>query len=352
MKIINSVATKVPLTLDEPFTIAYSSIKETTNYFLTLTTNTGLTGFGCSAYDEEVTGENATTISSTLENVIIPFLDGKDPLQYASLLDSLYSTIPDQPTALAAADMALYDLLGKIAQLPVYKLLGGNRNRIKTSITIGIEDVQTTVEKALMWKKRGFLALKLKGGLSLDEDIERMIRVREAVSDEIDIYFDANQGYSIEDAKKAISNLRHIGATFIEQPCDKTNLDQFKLLQGELPVVADESVLGPEDALSLATISKVDLYNIKLAKTGGIRRALQLDAVAQSASSHTMVGCMDEAGLGIAAALHFCLSSPNVQYADLDGHVEFIDDPSYDSVIIKDGYIYPQDGFGLGALIR
>lgn len=90
------------------------------------------------------------------------------------------------------------------------------------------------------------------------------------------------------------------------------------------------------------------MYNIKLAKTGGIWRAMKLDAVAAAVGARTMVGCMDEAGLGIAAGLHMALSSPNVEYADLDGHVEFIDDPTYHAVRIVDGRVYPNDAPGLG----
>ena len=112
--------------------------------------------------------------------------------------------------------------------------------------------------------------------------------------------------------------------------------------------MADEAILGPEDVATLYKQGGADMYNIKLAKTGGIGRALQFDAVATSIGKRTMVGCMDEAGLGIAAALHMALSSNNVEYADLDGHVEFIDDPSYHAVKIIDGYVYPQDSYGLG----
>ena len=104
-----------------------------------------------------------------------------------------------------------------------------------------------------------------------------------------------------------------------------------------MPIMADEAVLGAEDAVRLINAGGADMYNIKLAKTGGIWRARQLDAVAAASGCTTMTGCMDEAGLGIAAALHVALASTNVRYADLDGHVEFIDDPSYDAVRIIDG---------------
>ncbi len=185
--------------------------------------------------------------------------------------------------------------------------------------------------------------------MSIEDDIEKLIKVREVVGKDVHIYFDANQGYSIEEARQCIEVLSSIKAKFIEQPCNKKNIQAFTTLRNSsIRIMADEAVLGPEDVASLYRQGGADMYNIKLAKTGGINRALQLDAVATSIGARVMVGCMDEAGLGIAAALHMALSSNNVEYADLDGHVEFIDDPTYDAVKIIDGYVYPQDAFGLG----
>lgn len=348
MKIVSCEAWPVSLTLQEPFTIAYGSLEGSVNYFLKIETDTNLVGYGCSAFDQEVTNENEESIKTTLLDIIIPSLIGEDPLSYASLLRKLYELIPNQPTALASADMALFDLLGKKVGLPLYRLFGASRSRIKTSITIGIQDVAATVEKAKMWKKEGYRVLKIKGGLSIEEDVEKLYKIREAVGKEIQLYFDANQGYTYDEAKVCIDTLSAIGAEFIEQPCNKRELAQFTHLKGKLPIMADEAVLGPEDALSLIQQSKPDLINIKLAKSGGILRAKEGDAIAQSASVPTMVGCMDEAGLGVSAALHMALASSNVAYADLDGHVEFIDDPSYNAVKIEDGYLYPNEKPGLG----
>ncbi len=198
----------------------------------------------------------------------------------------------------------------------------------------------------------GFKRLKLKGGLSVEEDIEKIKRVRELVGDEIDIHFDANQGYTVEEAKQCISVLAHVNALFIEQPCQKAELSAFSLLrsetQGILPIMADESTLGPEDTLKLITKGSADLYNIKLAKAGGIRRAMKMDAVASAAGRKTMMGSMDEAALGIAAGLHTLLSSPNCIYADLDGSLEFIDDPSRQAVALHDGQLILHRKPGLG----
>lgn len=352
MKITHCEVWPVTLTLEEPFTIAYSTTESTVNYFIRIDTDSGISGFGCSAYDEEVTGENEESVGRALHDIAVPLLLGEDPLAYRDLLFRLLAALPDQPTAMASVDMALFDILGKKSGLPLYRLLGGKRTSILSSITVGIQSVPDTVLKAKQWVERGYRALKIKGGVSVDEDQEKLLLIRERVGPEIEIYFDANQGYTEKEALQCMQVLNRVGAKFIEQPCNKRDLSSFSRLADRadrsLRVMADEAVLGPEDVLSVIDAGGADMFNIKLAKTGGILRAMQLDAVASAYGARTMVGCMDEAGLGIAAGLHVALASPNVQYADLDGHVEFIDDPSYNAVKIIDGRVYPNESPGLG----
>ncbi|MBL1214318.1 MAG: dipeptide epimerase [Ignavibacteriae bacterium] len=350
MKIKKVSAHPVEMKLTEPYTIAYETVSSTTNVFLVLETNEGIKGCGCAAPDIEVTGESAETVLSDCSEFIEPVLKGVDPARYIYHLEKLKTVLQNSPSALAMVDMALYDILGKIAGLPVYKLLGGFRTRMKTSITIGILPVKETVARAKGFIEDGFKVLKIKGGADVDEDIEKMIKVRKAVGEKIEIRFDANQGYSVYESLKFVEETRKVKIELLEQPTPKGESD---LLGGvtnnvPIPVMADESLMNLRDAYRLARKNLIDTINIKLMKVGGINEAMQINSVAKAANLEVMVGCMDESALAISAGLHFALARPNVIYADLDGHLDLIGDPADGAVILKDGVLYPTNKPGLG----
>jgi len=350
MKITHLESWLCSMPLNEPYTIAYETVTRAENIFMRLRTNTDIVGCGCAAPDEKITGETAAQVLTVLQGTAEPLLVGSDPLRIEKLVKSLRAPLALNPSARAAVDMALYDILGKAAGLPLWRILGGYRESIRTSITIGIQPVGRTVAKAREWIGKGFTSLKIKGGANLEEDVERVLKVREAVGQQIELRFDANQGYSVE---QSISFVRATAAAqlqLLEQPVCRDQLEALEKVTRRvaIPVMADESLMNLRDAFRLARGEMVDMVNIKLMKVGGICDALHINSVARSAGLESMVGCMDEAGLAIAAGLHFALSRPNVQYADLDGHLDLQNDPTRDAVILHDGELLPTDRPGIG----
>jgi L-alanine-DL-glutamate epimerase-like enolase superfamily enzyme len=350
MKITRTEAWPAHLPLAEPYTIAYERVERVTNVFLRLVTDRGPVGCGCAAPDPAVTGEDAASVVAALTAAAEPILHGADPLRQARLLARLRKPLAEHPAARAAVDMALHDLLGKAAGLPLWRLLGGFRDRIRTSVTLGILSEEETVTRARALVAQGFRALKLKGGVDAGGDAARVCKVREAVGRGVELRFDANQGFAVAECLRFLEGVRGADLELIEQPTPRGEPGLLGKVTRATPlrVMADESLMTLGDAFRLARRGLADLANIKLMKVGGIAEAVQIDAVARAGGLQVMVGCMDESALAIAAGLAFALASPNVAYADLDGHLDLEDDPAADAVTLKDGTLFPSPRPGLG----
>jgi len=354
MRITGVEAWLVTMRLSKPYTASYDTVEATTNVFLRILTDRRLVGYGCAAPDEHATGETTDAMLETIRTVVEPILKGADPLRPALLLEMLRPVLEEEPSIRAGVDMALFDILGKKCDLPLWKLLGGYRDRMMTSVTVGILPVAETVAQAREWVGRGFRILKLKGGIDVEADVARVFKVREAVGNDVALRFDANEGFTVEQALWFIDQTAAAQLELLEQPTDKGLLDVLGQVtrRGSVPVMADESLATLRDAFRLASHDMVDMLNVKLMKVGGIAVAQQINAVAKSARLEVMVGCLDESALGIAAGLHFALADRNIAYADLDGHLGLRGDPAAGAVMIEDGTLFPNDQPGLGFDLR
>ena len=350
MKITRTEAWPVTMKLREPYAIAYETVASTTNVFLRVETKGGIVGYGCAAPDLNVTGETAAAVQKIFENVLPAALKGSDPLRPVMILERIAPVLKKYPSALAAVDMALFDIMGKAAGIPLWKLLGGFRRRIKTSVTIGIMPLVDMVNRSRYWIDEGFTCLKIKGGRDVEEDIDRIRKVREAVGPHVELRFDANQGFDVEDSLRFVRATRQVRLELIEQPTPKGEPDLLARVtdRAPVPIMADESLMTLRDAFRIAKHGLADMVNIKLMKVGGIHEALRINSVARSAGLEAMIGCMDESALAISAGLCVALGRPNVMYADLDGHMDLTGDPFSDAVILQKGTLQPTGRPGLG----
>jgi L-alanine-DL-glutamate epimerase-like enolase superfamily enzyme len=318
--------------------------------FVRLETRKGLVAWGCAAFDHAITGETLEQVTRACHTCAERALD-LNPLNTEFALAELAPLTEDTPSVRCAFDIAFYDLLGLAAGLPLHRLLGGYRYRIQTSITLSLAPVKETVEMARNRARQGFRILKLKGGLQPEEDVRRVQAVRAALPDLI-LRLDADQGYTVRQALEVARALED-KLEMLEQPTPAGDLDTLSEVtqHSPVPILADESLTGPPSALEIVSQRAAHGLSIKLATCGGLHCARQVDSIARAARMATMVGCINEPALLIAAGLGLALSSPNVRYGDLDGHFDLVDDPTQPGFAFKDGWLVARDVPGLGCTV-
>jgi L-alanine-DL-glutamate epimerase-like enolase superfamily enzyme len=340
------------LSLRLPYSTAlHAEMEHVGCVFVRIEIREGQVAWGCAAFDPEITGETMEQVTRVCRACADRALD-LNPLDTEFALAELSPLTEGCPSARCAFDIAFYDLLGLAAGLPLHRLLGGYRNRIQTSVTIGVMPVKETVEQARNRARQGFRILKIKGGLSAEEDVRRVLGVHQALPD-LTLRLDADQGYNVRQALEVARRLED-KLEMLEQPTPAADLEALRqvTLHSKVPILADESAAGPASALTLASQRAAHGITIKLATCGGLQCARQVDTIARAARMATMVGCIDEPALLVAAGLGLALSSPNVKYGDLDGHFDLIDDPSRPSFLFEDGWLAPTDVPGLGCTVE
>lgn len=332
-------AKPIDLKLTTPFRIA-RSVQYTSPNVIVQINHEDHAGYG-EASPAEYYGESPQTVLACISDFAGNL--GEDPFLIEDVHQRLNKIIGLNPAAKAAVDMALYDLMGKILHIPVYKLLGLNPAKTPhTSFTIGIDTPAQMAKKALLAKD--YPILKIKVGTKHDIDVLKAIRdVSNAV-----IRVDANTGWTPKEAIKNINALAPYNIEFVEQPVPAHDLKGLKLIRDNVPVpiIADESCVTVDDIPLVADC--VDGINIKLMKCGGIHQALKMIHVARAHNLRVMIGCMIESSLSITAAAHL---TPLVDYADLDGHL-LIDDDPYEGVQVENGKLILSERPGLGVRMR
>jgi len=351
MKITSITAIPIDLKLKEPFSIANETVDIGENVFLKFETDEGVVGWGCATPDS-VTSETKETVVNYFNNVIREILIGKDPLQINYLNDLIEEKVKGNPSLRAGVNIALYDILGKKANLPLYKLLGGYKNKIETSITIGLNPIDIMVEKAITFVQQGFTCLKIKCGMDADQDIETVLAIRNSVGPKIKLRLDANEGYTLEKALRVIETLEELGADIemLEQPTPAKYLYALKEVTAQctVPIMADETALTLRDSLKLVKMEIADMINIKLMKIGGITNAIKANTFAEIADIPVMAGCMNESMAAMAAGVHFACAYKNVKYADLDSALDFEQDIVKGGATYENGFVIPSNKPGLG----
>ncbi|MBL7859028.1 MAG: dipeptide epimerase [Cyclobacteriaceae bacterium] len=335
----------------KPYTIAFKTIDEVRNAFVLITLDNGVTGIGAANPSEYVVGENLEQCLEALQEQNLEFLIGCDIREFNQLNFEVWKRFPKNPSARAALDIALHDAFTKYLDIPLVKFLGQKMTRMLTSNTIGIKGVNETLAEADDYIKRGFKVLKVKLGKDINEDVERLMKLRERFGNGIVIRIDANQGYTREQTIEFYGRTYDLNIELIEQPLPAKDILEMKELPREVRnvIAADESLITAADAIELIKPPKAaGIFNIKLMKCGGISQALKIADIAFQEDVDLFWGCNDESIVSITAALHAAFACSNTKYIDLDGSLDLARDVVKGGFILKDGYMYCPEKPGLG----
>jgi muconate cycloisomerase len=321
-----------------------------------LTTDAGIVGWGEAAPWSVFTGTaeaNALGIHTYLRKLLI----GADPRQVTSLMAKADKALVGHSEGKAAVEMALLDIVGKLLGVPVVQLFGGvYRSRVPLSVSIANPDFDEDVAFAKRCVAQGIRIFKVKTGfLSHREDMKRLERLRGELPGEIDLRVDYNQGLEPWDAIRQLREIEIFKPTFIEQPVRRDERAALAAITAAIdtPIMADESVFSPAEAIELVRLKAADLVSIKIMKAGGIARAREIAAITQAAGIACYGGTMFEGGLAIAAGLHLLGSTPNISLgaefytSTFVMGVEILSTP----IEIVDGSTVVPTGAGLGVTV-
>lgn len=312
---------KVPLIT--PFKTALRTVYEANTIVVAIESEDGTIGYGEAPPTAVITGDTKESIDAAIRYYIGPQIMGMSLDDWPLLMQKLHGAIIRNTSAKAAVDMALYDLKAKSLKMPLFKLLGGEPRDIQTDCTISINSPDEMVRDVQLAEAKGFEILKIKIGKDAEVDYERLRAISGVIKSTTRLRLDANQGWTREEAVAVIRRIERLplNIELIEQPVHALDYEGMKYVKDRitLPLMADESVFSPEDAKRIIEMGAADLINIKLMKSGGLYKAIEINRLAEAHGMVCMIGCMLETTVGVSAAVHLASALHNITKADLDG---------------------------------
>ena len=352
MKITSVIATPVRVPRASSFTSSLGVQQATESAIVVIDTDAGISGVGeaASIWDRRGQGE-----SDFINLSLAPVLVGRDPFNINEITALMDQQLHRSWPAKSGVEMALFDLVGKALDTPVCALLGGPvRDRVLLSRSLSMGPPEQVAEQALQLAAQGYRTLKLKVGRDPQADVTSMEAIREQLPD-LTLRVDANMGWSSpKEAVRCIRELEDYDLELVEQPLHSSDLDGLRFVREhvDVPIMADESVWTPEDALTCIRAQAADVFNVYVAEAGGLGPASRIFAIAEAARLPCIIGSMPELGIGTAAQAHLAFAMRNLGYAsDVNGIVYQLDDVVDHGLRIEDGYLLPPPGPGLGVTL-
>jgi muconate cycloisomerase len=325
---------------------SYGSKNDATTVVVELATNDGLVGVGQTAVDAPFYGEPAAAIKVNIDTYLAPAIAGLSPLDIEQVHAAMNAALPGHLSAKAGVDLALWDVKGKALNVPVYQLLGGRlRDGVALMSMVHRADPETMFRDTETQLRTPYPVLKMKVGIDVAEDIVRYRAVQDAAAGRAVIQVDGNGGYSLGDAISALSAMDRIGGLgMIEQPVKR--LDEMGELARRFgaPVMADESIHAPDDAIEVIKRGAAQAALLKITKHGGLLNVLKIAHIAEAAGIDLSVAIYYD--VIAAAAAHVAAALPAITWPSPPTGLE---ETILTESIEPDGILMPvPEGPGLG----
>lgn len=309
-----------------PFKTAVRTVDAVEDIVVLIETDSGHIGYGEAPPTSVITGDTLASIQDAINNHIKPKIIGVELERLNYLCETIQGSMINNLSAKAAVEIAIYDLWAQMIGLPLYKALGGGESRLTTDVTISVDYIDKMVADAVNAIDQGYETLKIKVGKDIGLDIERVKAIHGAIDGNALLRLDANQGWTAKQSVHAIHTLENAGIhlELVEQPVKGRDIQGLKYVYDRVntPIMADESSFDPRQVIELIQNQAADIINVKLMKTGGISRAIQIADIAANFGVECMMGCMLESSVSVSAAAHVAAAkSSSIKKVDLDGPV-------------------------------
>jgi D-galactarolactone cycloisomerase len=359
MKIIDVRAFPVGVELDQPLRWGAMEVNVKGGIIVKVTTDEGLVGIGEAGFSAEY----FSTVGPIINERLAPLLIGEDPTQIDTLWERMYNATHMwgrrgvETYALSGVDIALWDLLGKIANQPIYKLLGAAKTKVRAYFAPSLKGPEEIVPECVKAVENGYTALKIRVGLGLETDEAIVSEVRKAVGNGVDLMVDANMAYDRRTALRMARIFEELGVEWLEEPIRCNSLSQYiqehrwLAERVNMKLSGGESMLTRYEYINLLEPRVFDVLQPDCVSVGGISEAKRVADIA-SAWNITCVphiACSSGIAVGLAAGLQLILACSNAPLIEFDAY----GGPGWEGLLkepisLKDGYVYAPEGPGLG----
>lgn len=362
MKITSVRALPVAIPLDEPLRWGAMSVGVKGGVLVVVTTDEGVVGYGEAGFSAEY----FSTVGPIVNDQLGPMLVGRDPLDIGGLWQEMFEATHMwgrrgiETYAVSGIDIALWDILGKIAGLPVYRLLGAVSSRARAYFAPSLKATVDVVAEARNAAADGFTAIKLRLGKDVAEAARLVAGVREAVGDGVDLMVDANMAYDRRTAVTVARMLEEYGVRWLEEPIMSRSLSQYiddhtwLSDRVSLKLAGGESLLTRFEYIELLERRTFDVLQPDCVSVGGISEAKRVADMASAWNIECVphIACSSGTGIGLAAGLHVILACANAPLIEFDayrglGWEGFLTQP----LEVVNGYVEALDAPGLGIVL-